>query len=68
MRIAQRFQAEIAFRVMATNNRPDFRTISNFRTENLGELSSLFVQALELCRKADLNKTDIALRPTPENT
>ena len=34
-RIAQRLHEDIAFRVLAANNTPDFRTISDFRKDNL---------------------------------
>jgi transposase len=35
-------------------NRPDFRTIADFRKCHLGALSDLFVQVLRLCRAAGL--------------
>src|SRR5215212_917224 len=35
-------------------NRPDFRTIADFRKRHLGALSDLFVQVLRLCRAAGL--------------
>lgn len=35
-------------------NRPDFRTISDFRKRHLAALSDLFVQVLRLCRTAGL--------------
>ena len=34
-RIAQRLHEDIAFRVLAANNTPDFRTISDFRKDNV---------------------------------
>ncbi|OYW09996.1 MAG: IS5/IS1182 family transposase [Rhodospirillales bacterium 12-71-4] len=37
-------------------NRPDFRTISDFRRRHLGALSDLFVQVLRLCQAAGLVK------------
>ena len=37
-------------------NRPDFRTISDFRRRHLAALSDLFVQVLRLCRAAGLVK------------
>ena len=55
-RIAQRLHEDIAFRVLAANNTPDFRTISDFRKDHLGALADLFHQVLELCRKAGLVK------------
>jgi hypothetical protein len=36
--------------------RPDFRTISDFRKRHLAALGALFVQVLELCREAGLVK------------
>jgi len=35
-------------------NRPDFRTIADFRKRHLAALSNLFVQVLQLCRAAGL--------------
>ena len=55
-RIAQRLHEDIAFRVLAVNNTPDFRTISDFRKDNLDALSGLFLQVLALCRQAGLVK------------
>ena len=55
-RIAQRLHEDIAFRVLAANNSPDFRTISDFRKDNLDALSGLFLQVLVLCQQAGLVK------------
>ena len=55
-RIAQRLHEDIAFRVLAANNTPDFRTISDFRKDNLDTLSGLFLQVLALCQQAGLVK------------
>ena len=55
-RIARRLHEDIAFRVLAANNTPDFRTISDFRKDHLEALADLFLQVLELCRKAGLVK------------
>jgi len=55
-RIAQRLHEDIAFRVLAANNTPDFRTISDFRKDHLAALAGLFHQVLELCREAGLVK------------
>ena len=55
-RIAQRLHEDIAFRVLAANNTPDFRTISDFRKDNVDALSGLFVQVLALCQQAGLEK------------
>ena len=54
--IAQRLHEDIAFRVLAANNTPDFRTISDFRKDNPAELSDLFLQVLALCQLAGLVK------------
>ena len=35
-------------------NRPDFRTISDFRKRHLEALAGLFQQVLQLCRRAGL--------------
>ena len=55
-RIAQRLHEDIAFRVLAANNTPDFRTVSDFRKDNLDALSGLFLQVLALCQQAGLVK------------
>ena len=55
-RIAQRLHEDVAFRVLAANNTPDFRTISDFRKNNLDALSGLFIQVLALCQRAGLVK------------
>ena len=55
-RIAQRLHEDIAFRVLAANNTPDFRTISDFRKDHLAALTGLFLQVLELCQRAGLVK------------
>jgi transposase/signal recognition particle subunit SEC65 len=55
-KIARRLEEDIAFRVLAANNTPDFRTISDFRKEHLKALAGLFLQVLKLCQKAGLVK------------
>ena len=55
-RIAKRLHVDVAFRVLAANNTPDFRTISDFRKDHLAALSDLFLQVLALCRRAGLVK------------
>ena len=47
---------DIAFRVLAANNTPDFRTVSDFRKDHLKALAGLFLQVLRLCQKAGLVK------------
>lgn len=51
-----RCQEDVAFRVLAANNQPDFRTISDFRKRHLCSLRHLFVEVLRLCQKAGLVK------------
>ena len=55
-RIEKRLHEDIAFRVLAANNTPDFRTISDFRKEHLVARGDLFLKGLELCRQAGLVK------------
>ncbi len=53
-RMEQRLHEDIAFRVRAANNTPDFRTISDFGKEHLAALESTFLQVLQLCQRAGL--------------
>ena len=55
-RIARRLHEDIAFRVLAANNTPDFRTVSDFRKDHLAALAELFHQVPELCQRAGLVK------------
>jgi len=55
-RIAVNLDENVAFRVLAANQRPDFRTIADFRKTHLRALAGLFVQVLQLCQKAGLVK------------
>ena len=54
--IARQLHEDIAFRFLAANTTPDFRTISAFRTQHLAALRGLFVQVLRLCQRAGLVK------------
>ena len=54
--IAQRLHEDIAFRVLAANFTPDFRTISDFRKESLDALTGLFIQVLAKLQQAGLVK------------
>lgn len=54
--IARELEENVAFRVLAANQQPDFRTISDFRQQHLAALTDLFVQVLRLCRQAGLVK------------
>ena len=55
-RIARRLHEDIAFRVLAANNTPDFRTVSDFRKDHLEALADLCLQVLALCQRAGLVK------------
>jgi transposase len=46
----------IPFRVLSANQHPDHDTISEFRKRHLVALSRIFLQVLELCRRAGLVK------------
>ena len=57
--IAQALERDVAFRVVAANQQPDFRTICRFRAEHQVALEQLFVQVLQLCWKAGLVKLGV---------
>jgi transposase len=47
---------DVAFRILAAGQAPDFRTIAAFRARHLGALEDAFAQVVQLCRKAGLAK------------
>jgi transposase len=51
-KMAQRLDEDVAFRALAAGNRPDFRTLSDFRKIHLEALSALFEQVLRLALQA----------------
>ncbi|MDZ7637596.1 MAG: transposase [Bryobacterales bacterium] len=51
-RIEKATHDSVPFRYLAADQHPDHDTIANFRRQHLEELAKLFVQALQLCRKA----------------
>jgi transposase len=55
-RIEKRLAEDIAFRVLAAGNRPDFRTLSDFRKIHRKALEGLFEQVLRLALKAGAMK------------
>jgi transposase len=55
-RIEAMLEVDVAFRYLAANNQPDFRTINGFRTTHLDALLGVFVDVLELCRDAGMVK------------
>src|SRR5712692_5615977 len=50
-RIQQRLAEDVAFRVLAAGNHPDFRTIADFRKTHLPALRGFFEQVLHLARE-----------------
>ena len=50
-RLERRLIEDVAFRILAAGNEPDFRTISEFRRIHLKALEGLFVQVLAVARK-----------------
>ena len=55
-RLARACVEDVGVRVLAANNTPDFRTLSEFRRRHLPALGDLFQQVLQLCRRAGLVK------------
>lgn len=55
-KIARKLHEDVAFRVLAADNFPAHRTISDFRAFHLKELSELFVQVVRLAREMGLVK------------
>lgn len=53
-RIARCCEERLDFMAVTAMNRPDFRTISDFRKRHLSALADLFLQVLLLCRAAGL--------------
>lgn len=53
-KIDQKLQTDIAYIFLSGMQKPDFRTISDFRKNNLEEISKLFVQIVRLCKKLGL--------------
>lgn len=47
-KIQQRLQEDVAFRILAAGNEPDFRTISDFRKIHLKTLSGFFEEVLKI--------------------
>ncbi len=53
-KIAQACERNLAFLAIVGDDRPDFRTISDFRKEHLELLAALFVQVLKLAAQAGM--------------
>jgi transposase len=54
--IEKRTYEDVAFRYLSADEHPDHSVINEFRKRHLEALGGLFVQALQLCRKAGLVK------------
>jgi transposase len=50
-KIAQKLETDVAFIYLSGMQRPDFRTLSDFRKDHIEELRELFVQIVRLCRQ-----------------
>ena len=55
-RIEQRLREDIAFRVLAADNHPNFRTVSDFRKTHLETLEAMFEQVLKIALEAGAMK------------
>jgi transposase len=55
-KIAKAMRENIAFIYLSAWQQPDFRTISDFRKNNLNELKELFVQVVMLCKQMGMVK------------
>src|ERR1700716_4139769 len=55
-RIQKRLTEDVAFRVLAAGNQPDFRTISDFRKLHLKTLEELFDQVVQVALQAGTMK------------
>lgn len=55
-KIAAKLREDVAFRVLAAENFPAHRTISDFRQRHLAEFQDLFVQLVQIAREAGLVK------------
>lgn len=54
--IANALGENIAFIYLAAWQRPDFRTINNFRKNNLDQIKDLFVQIVQICQQLKMVK------------
>jgi len=67
-KIARKIDEDVALRVLAAGNRPDFRTINRFRGEHLKEFNQLFIEIVRLAKRSGLLKLGtVALDGTKVN-
>ncbi len=52
--IEKRCHDDVAFRFLAANQAPDFRSVARFRRRHLAALAGLFVEVLALCQRAGM--------------
>jgi transposase len=65
-RIARKCEERFDFAAVTGMQRPDFRTIGDFRKRHGAALQGLFMYALRLCREAGLARLgQVALEPAP---
>ena len=55
-RIEKACHDDVAFRFLAANQAPDFRSVARFRRRHLAALDALFLEILKLCRQAGMVK------------
>jgi len=58
-KIAQAVIDDVAFRWLAANSRPDFRTIASFRRKHLDDIKPLFLQVLLMCKQAGMVRVGV---------
>jgi transposase len=58
-KIERRCEEDVAFRVIAANQRPDHATIARFRVRHQAAIGELFTQVLALCAKAGLVRVGV---------
>lgn len=55
-KLEQATYEDVGFRILADNSHPDHDTIANFRARHSESIDSVFLEILELCKKAKLIK------------
>lgn len=55
-RIEEKLNTDIAFIYLSGMQKPDFRTISDFRKNNLKEIKGLFVKIVQICHRLGMTK------------
>jgi transposase len=53
-KIERRCHDDVAFRFLAANQAPDFRSVARFRRRHLEALEALFMEVLKLCQEAGM--------------